>query len=849
MILFILLLILILILVFIIHCSLGFRSHYNGGYFKGEQDLYINKKEHQLTELSNFITLDVKLPHIEHVSLEVNNKIFGTESIWVIPINSYSNPLPPKLRTAFWAFYPLTHFQSLIFKKPLMLNSYHRYAIEQNAQFKPLLDEASKLLKLDLFNSPCMNLGIFHKYKQFITPKLKYLHIGAYSSDYELLKLYRQKHLSIRDKFEYININCDKLSSFNTTLLSFGTTSFFNILYFDNLCDPYTNKKIECFAFIIFSALIHFPKLINHDSLVIIRITHYNSQFLIDIITILQHVFNSVHIVRNIMHLDIYIARNIICYGFNSQKLEKILPQLNKIYEHILNNTNDDDITNSDNYINRDNYMSANNYMTPTDNNYMTPTDKDKDKDNIIPIKILKKNTETESIKILTDISLTIGNKKLEHIKKTVELMDVICNKDYIIDRDRLKIIQNSEKLKAIHILNLLGIKPNFTLLFSEKDVELFMYYDEPLSIYVNKLDITTMPDTDINTMFSTLETELFMHKAYLHRVEWKRFKKLDNLFRRTKILKSIIREKKLIHKSWQLSQAFFKMLEILHETNLCNGDIKAFHICEAPGQFIKSFQKYVNQKGNKFTYYWNAQTLKPTDTNTALDDVYGFISDPKMRDNWLYGADNTGDITSYVNILDYENHAKKEKYNVITSDCGIQFSVYELQEEEIEYINYSQFITMLLCLQKGGSCAMKVFLPLARPIALYMSHLLLEYFETVIYFKPSLNLTSSEIYLIGKGYKTIPNTIRDEILTIHKNKMNLDSILPILSTDAQYIKNIKHHYISCNKLVFNSMSCINKYLFFYYYMDDIKINGVNVEKKLIDMLHKVSKEWMHKYF
>jgi hypothetical protein len=134
------------------------RSHlnnYGGSHSNNEQ-------------LDKSITLDIKLPHIDNLFLEDNN-IFGSESVWVIPINLYSNPLPPKIKNSFWAFYPLTHFQSLIFKKPLMLNNYHKYAIEQNLQFKPLLDEVSKLLKLDLFNAPCINLGLFHKYKQFIS--------------------------------------------------------------------------------------------------------------------------------------------------------------------------------------------------------------------------------------------------------------------------------------------------------------------------------------------------------------------------------------------------------------------------------------------------------------------------------------------------------------------------------------------------------------------------------------------------------------------------------------------------------------------------------------------------------
>jgi hypothetical protein len=528
------------------------------------------------------------------------------------------------------------------------------------------------------------------------------------------------------------------------------------------------------------------------------------------------------------MNLDIYTTRSIICEHFDIIKYNKILPQL-----HDLNK------------------------------NYKLFT------------QLLIKNSDEnidKSLKILTNINETIGNNRISHIKKTEQLMYFVCSQEKNeIDLNKLKTIQDSEKLKAINFLSLLKIKPNFSLLFSIKDIENFMNYDYPLSIKaLNKEDNIDLKYENIYQSFLFLESEFFLHKAYLHRVEWKKFKILDFLFRRTKVLKQIIRNKKLVHKSWLLSQAYFKMLEILHETNLCNlhhagahhadahhakqiTHIRAFHICEAPGQFIKSCQKYVeimNKRGIKLSYDWNAQSLRATDQNTALDDVYGFLSDPQMKDKWLYGADHTGDITSYENILNYEQISKNSGYNMITSDCGIQFSIYEFQEEEIEYINYSQFITMLLCLQKGGSCAMKVFLPLARPMSLYMGHLLFEYFETVIYFKPSLNLTSSEIYLIGKGYKTIPDSIRENILALHKNKMNIKDILPNLHNDNYYLINIKKHYESCNKLVFNSISCINKYLFFYNYMDEINKNrGESIEKKLKSGLYHISEKWIKKYF
>ena len=781
------------------------------------------------------ITMDIKLPHI-------------SEELHILPIigenrvileNKYANPLPPHIKNKFWAFYPLTHFQSFMFKKPLQLNEYHLRVIEQNPQFKSIIAD---LLNKDLFAFPSINLGIFSKYKQFSAPKLRYLQIGSpNNNDNELLALYRQSHISIKDKYEYIFIG-EKIEELATI------KGVFNIIYFD-LMDHY----------VLYKLLFHFSHIIDASSLVIIQLVNYNSQFMIDIITILQYIFKSVHIIRTIMNLDLYQTRSIVCEHFDIIKFKKILLQLNKFM----------------------------------------------DKDHTLFIQILKNNSENEirskSSQILIDISETIEKNRLDHINEINQLMDFVCSEETNeIDLNKLKTIQDSEKLKAINILNLLKIKPNFSLLFSIKDVDKFMKYDYPLSVQITN-SAPILKYEELHKLFVFLESELFLHKAYLHRVEWKKFKMLDTLFRRTKLLKQILRDKKIVHKSWLLSQAYFKMMEILHEGNLCNLpqlnnstlpqpqshpqlhpqpqpqphshpqphnsnkiiNMRAFHICEAPGQFIKSCQKYVevmNKRGVRLSYEWNAQSLRATDQNTALDDVYGFLSDPQMKDKWLYGADHTGDITSYENILNYEQISKTNGgYNIVTSDCGIQFSIYEFQEEEIEYINYSQFITMLLCLQKGGSCAMKVFLPLARPMALYMGHLLFEYFETVIYFKPSLNLTSSEIYLIGKGYKTIPGEIRNNILALHKNK-SIEEILPNLHMDNNYLINIKKHYDSCNKLVFNSISCINKYLFFYNYMEELnkiqgnannlnKIQGNSIEKKLRAGLYQVSEKWIKKYF
>jgi len=60
--------------------------------------------------------------------------------------------------------------------------------------------------------------------------------------------------------------------------------SVFNIVYFELMgSDDYIYS-----AHILYKALFHFLQIINVTSLVIIQIANYNSQFMVDIITILQ---------------------------------------------------------------------------------------------------------------------------------------------------------------------------------------------------------------------------------------------------------------------------------------------------------------------------------------------------------------------------------------------------------------------------------------------------------------------------------------------------------------------------------------------------------------------------------
>ena len=291
---FILVLVLVLVLC-IVNINRFSDKECQGGKECHFSELYSNKTN----TIETLVTMNIKLPHITEdiqilptINKNANSETF--EKAWAIPFHKYVNPLPSNIKNKFWAFYPLTHFQSFIFKKPLQLNEYHLNVIEQNPQFKEIIQE---LLNKDLFTFPCINIGIFAKYKQFSAPKLRYLQIGKQNNnDNELLALYRQSHISIKDTYEYIYIDSEKLNELN------AIHSIFNIVYFDLMgADDYVYS-----AHVLYKTLFYFLRIINVTSLVIIQVANYNSQFMVDIITILQYIFKSVHIVRTIMNLDIY---------------------------------------------------------------------------------------------------------------------------------------------------------------------------------------------------------------------------------------------------------------------------------------------------------------------------------------------------------------------------------------------------------------------------------------------------------------------------------------------------------------------------------------------------------------
>ena len=247
----------------------------------------------------------------------------------------------------------------------------------------------------------------------------------------------------------------------------------------------------------------------------------------------------------------------------------------------------------------------------------------------------------------------------------------------------------------------------------------------------------------------------------------------------------------------YKISNGFVKLWEIYTTSRLnplvINNEthqINTFHMCEAPGQWIHATDHYiysnlVNKRiTNNVNYNWFGNALNPYNPenikrfgNELFEDDYGFIG--KYRDRWLYGPEDTGDITKSKNIKWMRNFIN-EKYNtdtvgnlqLITGDGGIHA---EASLEIMQRLDIAQCFMTLACSQKGSNCIIKLFLPFISSIpksytssGLYINifYCYCVCFEKIEFLKPNTsNPHSGEFYIVGKNFLGIDEKQLDLLL------------------------------------------------------------------------------------
>lgn len=240
-----------------------------------------------------------------------------------------------------------------------------------------------------------------------------------------------------------------------------------------------------------------------------------------------------------------------------------------------------------------------------------------------------------------------------------------------------------------------------------------------------------------------------------------------------------------------KLSNAYTKLWEILFTFKLLpnNKDtINTFHFAEAPGQFIWTTQRYIEKIcTNVKQHSWYANSLNPFNEKvmkqypSLFGDNYGLMKNNPKK--WIWGEDNTGDITTKKNILWFKNKINQNKdiYDIVTGDGGLNSGS---DITILQKLDYAQLCMTAACCSPNRHCVIKIFLPYITDAkqatesgGTYMGILYTYYlmFRELHLYKPySSDPTSGEFYVIGKYFKGVPDNKLETMLNILDNfKLN----------------------------------------------------------------------------
>jgi len=240
------------------------------------------------------------------------------------------------------------------------------------------------------------------------------------------------------------------------------------------------------------------------------------------------------------------------------------------------------------------------------------------------------------------------------------------------------------------------------------------------------------------------------------------------------------------------ITNAWTKLYELLASYNIFldnkSDTIKTFHICEHPGAFIYATRDYIDKNFPDKAHKYIFQSLKPS-TDKKIFKVEDKLGTSSSLD---YGYDDTGDITHSDNIIYYGDTYRKEKFELITSDCGLDCSAeFENQETNLQKI----FMGALLCainIASDGTYYISKLFSFHTYKAIEMLYIGSYFFESVDIVRALTTKSGSgEVYIIYKNFKR-PNNfdiIFKELIEYYENYDNIISFTSINSTIIRRIE------------------------------------------------------------
>lgn len=383
-------------------------------------------------------------------------------------------------------------------------------------------------------------------------------------------------------------------------------------------------------------------------------------------------------------------------------------------------------------------------------------------------------NADVSEYKFIYLFNKRLYMKKI-HFLKTIEnaiKMEQAIQKQYV-EKKREKQLMYAVLYATRYKFDYYDFNTDFIDIYLERTILQHMYsIDMPL-IYTFEHAQDQVDKIGITNFFTDYKKQVFMNDFLIdtrNLDEWDRIKKEVRYYspiEKYNNLKNIVMEKFNI----KTSQAWLKMYELIVDNNLIkqqSGTYKTFHLCEAPGNFIAALNHYIKSE-TKLKFEWKAQSLNPNkihEAKTAFGDEYGYIAN--YPDNWIWGADETGDITKEANIRFYKKYC--EGVNLMTSDCGLPYDREDIESIKLLKVHYAQILFILHCLPLEADFIVKLYMPVANSLQISIVYLIYNLFDTVTFYKGVVNTFSKEFYMIGRGYKGIKTEMEQKLFDILNN-------------------------------------------------------------------------------
>jgi hypothetical protein len=773
-----------------------------------ENDMY---KKYSIDEFNNVVILLNK-----YTRLKIITTSYITEMSTISEILTSSKTEHPLWKYSFIKKYKNILVPNSITKlKPIRSTFYQIYDIlcnTMNTEYTTILDmgiapNIIEYIALTNKNNK-IEYDFIHTHNKYIV--CDKLHCGVQPDNY-MNAFYRLLYPHKNIKFtELANIiGSINPNDYHTLILKKYDIIFMDLnIYYPHVLylptKPYTRINLPQTIYTILINLKH----LNKNGQMYAMINHVNSLLYIDLLYILNNIFDKVTLYIPEIHEPSSFNHSLIhiCSGFKgyNNSLNKIIDDLFKLdvdgkYKLSLCYVPDSDL-------NTFNPLST----MPYRDNFKDPVIIDKYRENCKDFKYLHRilNIPTDDLKYkkiidyvndfyvplyvrsinrLKEISNIIDKKKAgtflekdELYYKTRQLNESISmakklnlplKKNYqIIDQNELKKLLICDLLKHIPFqkfkINNKNIKINTKLIQNSKYSKIDLLDTKSNKIY--KMTYLNLDTRDLDIYSEARFTRRYYSRG-----------KLPKYLRKKCNVKNI-------------TQAGCKMWELLMNLPLINkssNTINTLHLCELPGSFIYATDLYLNTKTKCTNWNWTAQSLWESDKN-KFDDSFGLASNNK--NNYDFG-NGTGDITLLTNILHYEqkiHNIQKLKLNLITSDCGMSLQ----DDESSQILLFGSLLTILLCCNKGTSFVQKMYPPI-NSFHMMMFMIISAQFEEMYFAKPAINNQSTEFYICGINFKNdrLDEKLRDLLIEMYKEffeteKLNESLILELKKMDYSEI-------------------------------------------------------------